>query len=248
MFGKKKKEGTFDRRYKAKSPWKKSHRFSVRGEKEGDEEVISEVFIHDTYKVGEITTEPENVFDIGGHIGSFTVALKSRYPRARVWVVEPHPRSVDLIRKNVAGLDNVTVIHGAVSYERGARLADSEEATGGGYITTEEEYRAANDNRYHLLEETIPTYTVEELVERAGVDHIDLVKWDCEGGEIDAFRNMSDQTAAMFGDMVGEFHHPDGYNGFVALAESRFPNHQFEGRPEEIEDGRHIGWFRAFVR
>ena len=239
------KEKTYDRRYSAKTPWKAKHKFFIRGEKKGDKEVVAEVFINDTYKVGEITSEPKIVFDIGGHIGSFTVALKSRFPDARVWIVEPHPRSLDLIKKNTAKLEGVNVIHGAVSYTMGARLADSDEATGGGYMTTEKRYKDADDDRYHLIGEAIPIYTVEDLLEIAGVDNVDLVKWDCEGGEVDAFTHMSDRAAGAFGDMVGEFHHPGGYKGFVELAQKRFPNHRFEGRPEEIEDGRHIGWFRG---
>lgn len=208
--------------------------------------MIEEVFIHDTYKIREIKEAPEIVFDIGGHIGSFTIALKSRFPKAKVWIVEPHPRSIDLIRKNTAALSDVTLIEGAISYSGGGRLADGKGTTGGGYITSAEEFEARDDSRYELLDTVIPSFTVEDVLERAGVDRVDLVKWDCEGGEIDAFANMSDEAAGAFGNMVGEFHHQEGYEGFAELARKRFPRHRFEGRPHEIEDRRKVGWFRAF--
>lgn len=234
----------------ARAPWGAEKAFAIRAEKEGDISVVNEVFECDTYKVAEMTTAPKIVFDIGGHIGTFTCALKSRFPDVRVWIIEPHPRSVELIRENVAEYgDAVTVIQGAVSYKRGDRLADGVRATGGGFMTTPDVFGGKpedNQREYRLLEEPVTTYTIEELLELAGVESVDLVKWDCEGGEIDAFENMTDAAAARLGDFVGEFHYAGGYNGFREIAERRFPDYRFEGRQHEIDDKRHIGWFRAF--
>jgi FkbM family methyltransferase len=152
----------------------------------------------------------------------------------------------------------VTVIHGAVSYTRGALLADSTTATGGGFITTPAAYSAAvadktaMDNWEYRDAGEVPTFTLEELFEIAGVDgranvRADLVKFDCEGGEIDALRHMSRETAARIGDIVGEYHIDGGYTAFEAIARGCFPSHRFEGRQREIDDRRPIGWFRAYA-
>lgn len=242
-----------DTHYTAHTPWGAEKVFTVRTEKEGDVAVIEEVFESDTYRIGEMKTAPTTVFDIGGHIGTFTCTLKTRFPDVRVWIIEPHPRSVDLIRKNVEEYgDSVTVIHGAISYTHGNRLADGHVATGGGFILSEDRFLRKEPERtreqYHLLEEVVPTYTIEQLFEIAGIDSIDLTKWDCEGGEVDAFKNMTTESAERFRDMVGEYHGAGGFKSFEAMARNCFPDHTFETRKDDVPDNYPIGWFKATVK
>lgn len=112
-------------------------------------------------------------------------------------------------------------------------------------MTTRERYEREGNKELYALLGDVPTYTVEDLFEIAGIESVDLVKWDCEGGEIDAFRNMPDEVAGRIGNMVGEYHIAGGYRAFEEVARARFPHHVFEGRSHEIRDGRSIGWFRG---
>lgn len=234
------------------TPWGARKTFAIRTERDGDAEVIGEVFVGDTYKIRERTAETRTVLDIGGHIGTFTCAIKSKFPDAQVLVIEPNPRNFELLQENIREYgDSVIAIQGAVSYAKGNVLTDGLGATGGGFITTQENFNAAAQGKtaadgfiYSIVGE-VQTYTIEELLDAAGFDTVDLVKWDCEGGEIDAFDNMTNDAAQRLGDFVGEYHHPAGYRGFIESAYRRFPTRTFEGRPNEIGDGRPIGWFRA---
>lgn len=243
-----------DRVINVSTQWGASIPVHIRAEKQGDEEVIGEVLRGDTYRIGSMTTAPVIAFDIGAHIGTFTLGLSARFPDAKIIAVEPHPRSFDLLRKNTEGNDNIHVINAAVSYERGNRLADGQTATGGGFMTTAEGWAARGEpSQYKLLDDEVRTVTFADLLDLAaglyGHDgRIDLVKWDCEGGEVDAFRNMSDEEAGAIGDMVGEFHIEGGFRAFEKVFDARFPDHTLEGRRHEIEDGRHIGWFSARVK
>jgi FkbM family methyltransferase len=46
--------------------------------------------------------------------------------------------------------------------------------------------------------------TLEEIMEGLGVDHIDLLKLDCEGSEIDILQNTLSRERIRF--VLGEYH------------------------------------------
>lgn len=52
---------------------------------------------------------PRTVLDVGANVGQFAVASANLLPNARVHSFEPEPKSVARLRKNVSGLENVTV-------------------------------------------------------------------------------------------------------------------------------------------
>ena len=75
-------------------------------------------------------------------------------------------------------------------------------------MKTKEEADSYVNRKYRfynrIVDDEVKLITVEELLK--DLPHIDLAKWDCEGGEVDAFKNMSYQEAAKFRFMVGEYH------------------------------------------
>jgi FkbM family methyltransferase len=231
--------------------------FAIRSERaQGDWDVINEVYVHDTYKIAEITVEPRIVLDIGAHIGSFTVLLKQRFPNAIVHCYEPHPRSFELLCQNTADLANVRCFNEAIGYLDGdIVLTDTPLATGGGFLlrrgTLDELPEGGvriNGHEYTFIDAPITITSVETALLRLGdistgqeYPHVDLAKWDCEGGEIDSFRHMSKEAARAFGRLVGEYHCPTQYAGFEFLARACFPKHTFESRDGHLD----IGWFRA---
>ena len=52
----------------------------------------------------------------------------------------------------------------------------------------------------------IETITIEDICKKYDIDTIDLAKFDCEGGEVDAFLNMNEETRKKFRYIVGEYH------------------------------------------
>lgn len=178
-----------------------------------DDRVIFEVVGSDQYHLRELAEhiQPKVILDVGGHIGTFGVWAKSFWPKAKVIAVEPDFENYTLYQKNVElnGLEDVEIINMAVSYEPTATCLVHSPSTTGGYVlrTTEEarDYIRRQYRYYNYISDyVVPLITVEELTE--GIDIIDLAKWDCEGGEVDAFKNMDDETAAKFRFMVGEYH------------------------------------------
>lgn len=181
-----------------------------------DLKIISAVVSGDEYNIEELADciYPEVILDIGGHIGSFGVYAKSKWPDAKLIAVEPCKESAQLYRKNlkVNGLDkNSIVINAGISYDPDKTcLIHSPNTTGEHllrskidakiYIT--ESYRGFNG----VDDYDVKIITIEEICKKYEIDKIGLAKWDCEGGEVEAFMRMDPETRKKFSFMVGEYH------------------------------------------
>lgn len=178
-----------------------------------DEHVIFEVVACDQYHLNELASYiyPDVIVDVGGHIGTFGVLAKSVWPEAKLIVVEPSFDNMELYKLNAKAnhLTNVTFIPAAIGYNPDRScLVNSPSTTGGAVMRTRQEADAYVRNQYRyynrVIDDDVNVMSVEELIK--GYDVIGLAKWDCEGGEVDAFMNMSDAAAKTFRFMVGEYH------------------------------------------
>lgn len=178
-----------------------------------DTAIVDEIYGGDDYEVRELKkngVEIKTILDIGGHIGSFGVLAKQLWPDARLIAVEPFAENAELYRMNLKanGLDG-TVIEKAISYNKDCCwLVDSVRTTGGNFVRTRfgaerdiADQRISSENMYH-----VDVTTIEEIFEEFDIDCVDLAKWDCEGGEIEAWDNISPAIARKFRFMVGETH------------------------------------------
>src|SRR3989344_7237302 len=119
----------------------------------------------------------DKVVDIGASIGAFSVLAAQR--GARVYAYEPTPRSFELLTRNIKGYD-VTAHKLAVAGKAGyAELSGAGGDEGNSLIhpgTPSQSFR-------------VPTTTLDEILGKIG--HCDLLKMDCEGGEISILENAT---------------------------------------------------------
>ena len=181
-----------------------------------DLKIVSEVIANDAYNIEDLSDciEPEVILDIGGHIGSFGVYAKSKWPDAKLIAVEPCKDSAQLYRKNLKdnGLNkDAIVINAGISYDPNRTcLVNSPTTTGGHLLRSKldaETYTIESYRGYNGIQNSkVRIITIEEICEKHKIDTIDLCKWDCEGGEVDALLKMNAETRAKFRFMVGEYH------------------------------------------
>jgi len=151
------------------------------------------------------------------------------------------------------GFANYEILNKAVSYDPQAKvLLEIAGGTGCGILQRPEQAEAYRKqglvlpkrtiapNEFEVSNSEVETITIEELL--SDINKIDLVKWDCEGSEIEIFQNMSQETAGKFGYMVGEYHIPDAegnhLNGtfwefaeFTIMVERKFPALELKATP-----------------
>src|SRR4051794_20448577 len=114
---------------------------------------------------------PPVVLDLGANIGMYGVWAGRRWPGARVIAVEPLPRNVDRLRRNLAG--ELPGAHEVVA--AAATTADGEITFGGGDFTNGRVLDAGAGDGDGV---TLPARDAFALCQG-----IDLLKLDIEGGE-----------------------------------------------------------------
>jgi FkbM family methyltransferase len=225
-----------------------------------DERMVFEVVASDQYHLEEMAAHfyPEVILDVGGHIGTFGVFAKTFWPEAKLIVVEPSIDNLVLYRLNAEtnGLKDVTFINAAVGYDPECTcLVNSPTTTGGCVMRTHDaakDYVLRQYRGYNKIRQmSVPLVTVEDLI--GSYPRIDFAKWDCEGGEVDAFKGMTNQAAEKFRFMVGEYHiwgkdtdylRPDLFDciRFWRMVKRKFPHLSFNYK------NRPLGNFQAWPK
>jgi FkbM family methyltransferase len=134
-------------------------------------------------------TQGSIVFDIGGHVGFYTLLASELVgPKGKVFVFEPSSRNIFYLRKHLSLNDirNVEVIEAAVTNKSGVVSFNEGPHSSMGHIASTE---SANQVRAVAL---------DELISKTEIPVPDYIKMDIEGAE----------TLALSGakSMLAEFH------------------------------------------
>jgi FkbM family methyltransferase len=174
--------------------------FNVRGGTD-DRHVIFELFIDQIYPV---QVRAGSVFiDIGAHIGCFTVWAASQ--GAHVYAYEPFPSNFTALQRNLARnqLKDVYVFNVAVAGTRQTRKL---------FLPNNK----MDSGRYSLYPgrgtETIDveSVTLDEVLSANRLEHVDLLKIDCQGAEYEILYEANPQTLARISAIVVECEYFEG--------------------------------------
>ncbi len=141
---------------------------------------VKEIFEDNTYERFFEVEEGDVVVDLGASLGPFTYSILPKKPK-QCYVVEPLSYQIGVLHKNV-GRDNVKIIQGAITDKKKIEISWD-------YIT-----------------ESVPTFTFREFLNENGIDKIDFLKCDCEGGEYDVFQPSNIEFLKTIPKIVTEFH------------------------------------------
>ena len=131
------------------------------------------------YNISRITTKKvETIVDLGANIGLSVLHFKSKYPNARIIAVEPEKSNYELLKKNVAGYNNIYCFNNAIWYTNN-NLGIYDSGMG------EYGYRVVDGNDRQVG--TINGITLNDIIEKFNITTIDILKIDIEGAEKELF-------------------------------------------------------------
>ena len=169
---------------------------------------LYEVFADDGYRLAELTegVDPDaTVLDVGGQIGSFSLAMAEAMPQVKIHVYEASPTSAGYVSRNINanGLkDRVTVNAKAMAGEVGEfTFVDSGDASGHNGLTAPEGLGS---------EVTVPSETFDNAVKTAG-GNVQIVKMDVEGAEYDIILRSDPASWSEVRKVVMEYHPVPGH-------------------------------------
>jgi FkbM family methyltransferase len=124
---------------------------------------------------------PNSVFwDIGANVGFYSLLASKLVVSGKVYAFEPAPRNLLYLRKHLTlnRVTNVEVLELAVSDRNGTESFHTEETGFMGHLSGEGKM-------------TVPTASLDSLVEEGKVLPPDYVKMDIEGAELSALRGAA---------------------------------------------------------
>lgn len=176
-------------------------------------EIFSGAYEVDLSPLGDV----KEILDLGANVGLASIYLAGRLPDARFTCVEPSPDNFRLLRENLRrNLPEARAVNAAVV------------AKGGAYSLEESTIPAEGRVVPGTGREGVPVQalTIPDILAAVGLDSVDLLKVDIEGGEVDLFA-AADAWSDRVGALIAEVHEPLT----VAEAESRLAEHGFKPLP-----------------
>ncbi len=186
------------------------------------------MWLDDEYGIRKLNTVPNTVVDIGANIGLFSLWVWCHFPDANIYTLEPNPRVLPYLIKNLAAT-HAHIRRVGVSCKPGrANMKDTSDS------------RLASTTL--RKEGEIEMISLSQIVKDVG-EKIDLLKMDCERAEWDIFK---DQNAFETIQTVRMEYHLDDLHSLESLKEittglgyrmtHHSPNRRFG-----------IAWFEKYV-
>ena len=160
-----------------------------------------EVFIDNVYDAFEIG-EHDVVFDIGGHIGSFTTKAARKCIHGQVFSFEPTPETFSILNQNVKDLKNVKAFRIAISDHSGTEqiyLSDNNPAENSLFRKTDKQI-------------DVELMTLHDFFSKYEVNRVNLMKLDCEGAEYQIITSSINELKNKVEKIVMEVHEPKYFN------------------------------------
>ena len=164
-----------------------------------DVNTVWEVFFSGCYRPpSNVGGRPGVVLDVGANIGLFGLYLLSRGVRPRRYIaIEPDADNLRVLRRNLATLESagveVEIVEAAAGGANGTARFDADAAS---------VFRQVSDRgSVEVRQVSIPSVLAE-----AGVDAVDLVKMDIEGGEASALPAEGGRWLGRVGALLIELH------------------------------------------
>jgi FkbM family methyltransferase len=149
--------------------------------------IVCEIFYDKVYERDFVKVSIDDIIvDIGANYGVFSLYSQMFKPK-KVYAVEPIKSTFENMRKNV-GEYGVVCINKAISNENGFGKFALTNVNGNNFLLK-------NIDGYHpsemIDEEIVETVTIDQLIQDYEIPHIDFLKVDCEGGELDLFQTIN---------------------------------------------------------
>lgn len=185
-------------------------------------DIISEIFIDKVYNPNHLDIEikdRDNVLDIGGHIGIFSVLASKKAVYGKVFTIEPNKESFNFLKKNIEinKCVNIRPFNFGLSDEtKDAVLYKRPSTPGSGSVFWIWGAKLLNTNE--LDEEKIKLMSINDFLSKEQIPQINFMKIDCEGSEYNILYSMEKRYLHKIRNVVIEYHNIMGNNKFTAQA------------------------------
>lgn len=171
--------------------------------------------IRDDYQLDSFDIKPgDYIIDIGAHKGIVSCYLAKKYPQAQILAYEPVIENFEALLKNIERnkLTNITPHNRAVTKD--GRIVG---------VATDPIANSGGSNIYGAPDRQVESVTLERIFSDYEIEHLPLLKIDCEGAEFEILHNNN--LLSKVGALRGEFHRANGNaTALLELCQAHIPN------------------------
>jgi FkbM family methyltransferase len=145
----------------------------------------------------ELGGSPQVIVDAGAYIGLSSAFFAMRHPEAQIIAIEPSEANFELLLRNTASFKNIHAIHGALWTHSGSLTLVDPGSGAWGFRVEEPEPAGAENHQIGAGDSAraIAAVTMPDVIRQFGLDRIDLLKLDIEGGEKEVFADSGSWIA-----------------------------------------------------
>jgi len=152
--------------------------------KTSDLATFKDIFVKGQYDF-KTPESPKVIIDAGANIGLTSLVFANRFPGAKIIAIEPEQSNYDVLEKNIAPYPNVVAVQAAVWNKNGmVNIVDPGLGNWGFQVGNGNE-----DGPRNIMQ--CPGVTIDRIMQDHGVDYIDILKMDIEGGEKEVFEDAA---------------------------------------------------------
>lgn len=128
------------------------------------------------------------IVDAGGYIGTAAIAFAKMFPHATIVTIEPSSENFTILKQNVAQFDNIIPVKAALvgGADRSVTLYDRDTGSWGYTLLPRQGARELR------VLDVVTGISLSSLMNQHEVDHIDILKLDIEGSELDVLQNSAE--------------------------------------------------------
>lgn len=129
------------------------------------------------------------IIDAGANIGLTSIFFKGVFPEATIFAIEPNKETFQVLKQNIKEnpLSSVVLSNSAL-WNKSTNLIPVRDFRDG----LDWSFTLKEKDQVEVSEESFPTITIPEIMEKMGWEEIDLLKIDIEGGEAKLFENKNE--------------------------------------------------------
>jgi FkbM family methyltransferase len=157
--------------------------------------IFEEIFVQGVYDV--LKNVPSRIIDIGANTGLFVLRAKQLFPDASIVAFEPEPNNFQALCETIKvnALARVEAINAAVADKDGSITLFLHPRNIGGHSTV----------HHHSADGiVVQTCRLDKFINLLPNQKCDLLKVDCEGGELAIFQCLDQKTANSIATIVYE--------------------------------------------
>lgn len=151
-----------------------------------DASIYWQIFINNEYDLT-LGMQPKLIVDAGANVGYSAIYFARKFPEARIVVIEPEPSNFEVLLKNTSRYSNIFPLKKALWHRSGNLTFFIPPAGRAGAQKDGFHVAVGQEPESNTFE--VECITIQEILQEADANHLDILKIDVEGAEKEIFQN-----------------------------------------------------------